>query len=373
MSLIYSAYGDVFDSVQGKNVESADKNANGALCKFQDDARPISLVQQAAEQNATPTTNLVQQAIEQNPRTMAGLILNPGVRISEPPTSLVTQAAEQNKDTVIRNVESILIGNFMHFDRADGRPTNYVEQAAEQNAGSLVREAQAQNATDTVIRNVEGILSGGFINFDKANGQTTNYVREAKEQNDKPREGLHKWFSEDLETNLIDNASEILTRGTASKMLATKPEEGAPLILGPVGYLQGLDPKDFWHSQNDKTDLAKYVKQNVTAVKFEAEGVNKAITALDERINQNLKDVRSGQKLDANQTDRMRQMAENTAMMKLAVAESQRSTDPKAAKDLVSGKGNSVTELIRVAEAHGANKDNIQQLAKMVEQFNKRD
>ncbi len=290
MSFIHSSYGDVFDSVNGNNVEPTDQNANGALCKFQDDARPTTLVQQAVEQNST----------------------------------------------------------------------------------GLVREALAQSASDTVIRNIEGILSGGFIHFDKPNGQSKKFVLEAKEREDKPVEGLHKWFSEDLETNLINNASETLTRGTALEMLATKPKDGE-LRVGTVGYLQGLDPEDFWHSKNDKADLSKYVKQNVTAVKFESAGVNKAISALDERISQNLKDVKSGQKLDANQTDRMRQMAENTAMMKLAVAESLRATDPKAAKELVSGKGNSVTELIRIAENHGANKDNIQQLNKMVEQFNKRD
>lgn len=431
---------DVFDSPQGKNADQADKNAAGALGKIQDDSRPkTTLVEQAAEQNPPsmsdlvlqaakqiprPVTNLVQQAAEQNSkdtvtRNVESILLGqPTNRPSgEPTTDMVRQAAEQNKDTAIRNVENILSENFMNFDKYAGEPTtDMVRQAAEQNK-------------DTVIRNVESILIENFKNYDaqsinrfyyedvrkyqtpgmhqffnddfrkyatpgihkffeddsKSNELPgiSQFFREDMKRNEVPGihkfftedfkkndlPGLHKWFSEDLETNIMANVSQILTRGNAMELLSHKPKE---FFLGTVGELQALDPKDFWHSQNDKADLSRYVKQNLIAAKQDSKSVDMAIAGLTVRIDQNLNDVKSGRPLDAQQTDRMRQMAENAAMIKIAAAELQQAKDPKAAKDMVSGTKYSVSDLIRIAEDHGANKDNIQQLKKMVERFEKR-
>jgi hypothetical protein len=375
MSFITSI-GNSSDSVPGKMVDPADQNASGALCKFQADSySTTTLVQQAAEQNLVAiitraqqttdqkpggSTNLIQQAVEQNPRDneIRAVEFAPGNFLhfdKKPAITPIQQADEQNaRDNVIRNVENILGQNFKQFDGKQPA-TNLVEQAAE------------QNTKDHVIRNVEAILSQNSKNIDYEE-PPTNYVQQAVEQTrDNTDAGISKFFSKDLETNLMDNASYVLTRGNALKLLTAKPTTG--FSVGAVGELQGLDPADFWHSQNDKADLSKYVKQSVTAAKQLPESVDKAIEALEQRIDQNLKDVKSGKTLDVEQKDRMRQMAENAALIKLAVAETQ---DPKAAKNLVLWNDNSVVELIRIAERHGANKDNVQQLKKMVDDFNKR-
>jgi len=218
-------------------------------------------------------------------------------------------------------------------------PTNYVNQAAEQNK-------------DIALRNAEALLGIGDAG-DKV-------------------QGIHSFFREDLETNLIKNISQVLARGNlvADTAAGGKMPE---IRLGLVGETALEDyAKKYWHGDNAKTDLSKFVFQNFKAFGQDPGTVIEGISALEQTLGRNLNFKNAGQPMNEADLDRMRQMAENAALMKLAVAQFRHDGDPKGAAALVSGRGQSVNELIKIATEFGANKENMEQLQKMADAISKR-
>lgn len=240
----------------------------------------------------------------------------------------------------------------LQADAHEEPPINYVNQAAEQNK-------------DTVIRNVEALLKENFQSDGKA-GQIVLGPVGSEQFPPSPYQGIHKFFQDDVEANLIHNVAQVLARAhIQSDLAAGKIRDHG----GTIGILDLPAPKEFWHSSNEKVDITRYVGRSFKAYNQDPKFVSEALTALEKNINGNMQAVNLGQPLEGPRRDAMRQFAENAALIKLAVAEAKINTDPQAAKEIINGKSGSVIRLIGIASDYGANKENIDQMRKMAEEI----
>ena len=196
-------------------------------------------------------------------------------------------------------------------------------------------------------------------------------VQQAAEQDEtKAKNSINRALQAELESNMIGNISESLSR--ANMPLGTQPRgQNLDLVQGIAGVdkLAGFpDPKDFWHSDNDRTEVVKYVAQNVGAYEKDPDTVKAALLALQTEINVNQLSSHTEGCLDDPNRDRVRQMAENAAMIEMAIAGTKPANDPDA-RALVAGSGMSAKNLIRIASENGANPDNVVQLKELMEEY----
>jgi hypothetical protein len=182
--------------------------------------------------------------------------------------------------------------------------------------------------------------------------------------------GLHKFFRDDLEKNLIENVASTIG---AANVLSDFKRDGkkAELLMGTIGELFKPKPSDYWHSSNETGQISDYINKGAKAYGYDPLSVATAIGTMKAQIDANIKFEKSGNKMDAEQRERLRQMAENTAMLQLGMAQELQAAKPAEARALVSGKGYSVKELVQIAQNYGSNPKNLAQITERSEKLEK--
>jgi hypothetical protein len=164
---------------------------------------------------------------------------------------------------------------------------------------------------------------------------------------------------DEKQTNTMATFQLSLARASAAAQLNALPPTHGQDFFATSG------PKNLWHKDNECIDVEAFILKNQQAYEFDPVSITKALFRLESAI----RDALAYFALNVEQRDRLRQMAENAAIMKMAIAKNSDTGDRIAAQIIVGGAGYSVKNLLRLAVISGMNPENEAQVQRAADKI----
>lgn len=125
-----------------------------------------------------------------------------------------------------------------------------------------------------------------------------------------------RFFAGDETADMIHDIVQVLARGNLNETSSGAPHRPGGLL---DSFAPAPSPDEYWHESNSVTDMSRFIEQNRIAYEENPEGVLAALSLLRGNLEHRMLDFEPGNTMER---DRLRQLAENAALIAIAVAQS---------------------------------------------------